>query len=58
MSQKRRGVKFLSGADPPPEVVSEAQYCQTELVWMDKLAARIEGVLVWQSDNYPDPSLN
>ena len=36
----RRGMKFHSSADPPPEVVSEALYWQTEPVWMEKLAER------------------
>ena len=39
----------------PQKVVSEAQYWQTEPVWMDKPTASMEGVLIWQSDNSLPP---
>ena len=51
-------VKFLCGADPPLELVSEPQHLRTEPVWGGKLAARIEGVFIEQSNNYTGPSLN
>ena len=57
-SKRWRGVKFRSGVDAPLEMVSEMQYLQTKPVWTDKLAAHIEGVLIWQSDNYTGPLLN
>ena len=47
-----RGVKFLSGADPPLEVVSGPYYWQIEPVWMDKPAAQSRGVSVVQTDNW------
>ena len=46
-SQGQRGVKFCSSADPPLEVVSEAQQRRTEPVWVDKPAAQSRGVSVW-----------
>ena len=49
MSRRRRRVKFCSSADPPLEVVSEAEYWWTEPASLDKPAARIKSMTVWQS---------